>query len=97
MAEILPIGGMMRARRPHNVRDDLSIFEVEMITSQKQYLAEKEKVTMLKAELTRQKKPSVPDVLASAHDAQISELISEIEGEISGYEALKNAQVSDTK
>lgn len=66
-----------------------------MITSQKQYLAAKEKVSMLKAGLAQQKKPGVPEVLAAAHDGQVSELISDIESEITDYEVLKNAQPAD--
>lgn len=65
-----------------------------MITNHKQYLAAKEKVSMLKLTLTQQKKPAVPDVLEVAHDAQVSELLSEIENEIKKYETLKNVQVS---
>lgn len=65
-----------------------------MITNHKQYLAAKEKVSMLKSALTQQKKAGVLDVLAAAHDAQVSELVSEIESEIKEYEALKNVQVS---
>lgn len=65
-----------------------------MITNHKKYLAAKEKVSMLKSALTQQKKTNVPDALVDAHDAQVSELVSEIESEIKEYEALKNVQVS---
>ncbi len=65
-----------------------------MITNHKQYLAAKEKVSMLKSALIQQKKPAVSDVLEVAHDAQVLELLSEIESEIKEYEALKNVRVS---
>lgn len=68
-----------------------------MITSRKQYLSSKEKISMLKLALAQQKKPAVPNVLAVAHDAQVSELVSEIENEIKEYETLKNVLVIDSK
>jgi hypothetical protein len=61
-----------------------------MITSQKQLLAAKEKVKMLKESLVTEQEKSVPEVLKLATIGQIEELISEIESEINEYELLKS-------
>lgn len=66
-----------------------------MITSQRQFLAAKDKVKTLKESLILKKKADLPKILIDAHDGQVGELVSEIEAEISEYEALKEMSISD--
>ena len=66
-----------------------------MITSQKQFVAAKEKLKMLQESLKLQKKKGVPEELLQAAGGQIEELISEIESEIFDYEDLKKKQITD--
>ena len=50
-----------------------------MITSQRQLIAAKEKIKMLKESLLAEYKKDVPEILKVAATGQIEELISEIE------------------
>lgn len=66
-----------------------------MITSQRQLMAAKEKIEMLKKSLAMEFKKEVPEILKSAATGQIEELISEVESEIQDYETLKNNKLSE--
>ncbi len=66
-----------------------------MITSDKQYTAAKEQLSMLKASLSSPKKKEVPDFIEKAGKAQLQELISEIQLNMDEYSALKNSEPSD--
>lgn len=66
-----------------------------MITSQKQLIAAKEKLNLLKESLTAEYKKDVPEILKAAAIGQTEELISEIESEIAEYEGLKKSSFSE--
>jgi DNA-binding Xre family transcriptional regulator len=64
-----------------------------MITSDKQYIAAKEQLHMLKKSLLSDVKNNVPAVIEEAGKAQIKELIAEIEASINEYEnIIKNTR-----
>jgi|GEM_PF-1330036 hypothetical protein len=60
-----------------------------MITSDKQCLASRKQLAMLKESLTANLKKDIPDVIKSVSKAQLQELIDQIESEVSEYESLK--------
>ncbi len=65
-----------------------------MITCQKQLLAAKEKVHILKNSIITEKQSNEPEVLKLAKIGQIEELISEIEEEIKQYNLVKKNEIS---
>jgi hypothetical protein len=66
-----------------------------MITSQRQLIAAKEKIKMLKESLVAECKKDVPEILKSAATGQIEELIAEMESEVNEYECLKSSKLSE--
>ncbi len=68
-----------------------------MITSDKQYAAAQQQLSMLSESLSAPAKPEVPDVIEAAGKAQISQLIAEIQATMDEYQQLKKTQLSDIK
>jgi len=68
-----------------------------MITSDKQYTAAIEQLTMLTDSLASPKKKNIPDIIEKAGKAQLQNLIDEIQLNINEYEVLKNSVPSDIK
>lgn len=66
-----------------------------MMTSDKQYAAAKEQLTLLNASLSSPKKKDVPALITKAGKAQLRELIDEIQQNMKEYETLKNSEPSD--
>ena len=66
-----------------------------MITSDKQYVAAKEKLAMLTGSISSPKKKGVPDFVEQAGKAQLQELITEIQLNVEEYELLKKSKPSD--
>jgi len=66
-----------------------------MITSDKQYAAAQEQLTMLTVSLSSRKKKGVPDLIEKASKTQLHELIGEIQMNMEEYDMLKNSNPSD--
>ena len=66
-----------------------------MITSDKQCLASRKQLAMLKESLTANLKKDIPDEIKSVSKAQLQELIDQIESEVSEYECLKTLNLQD--
>jgi len=68
-----------------------------MITSNRQYKAAQEKLTMLKTSLKAAIKKGIPEIIAKAAKGQLQELISEIEVEIKEYVSICQTKPSKIK
>ncbi len=66
-----------------------------MITSNKQYDASKEQLSMLMASLNSACQKGVPELIEKAGKSQLKELISEVKLNIEEYENLKDSKPSD--
>ncbi len=65
-----------------------------MITSDRQYVAAKEKLAMLQASLKAPIKKGVPDIISKATKGQLKEMISEIKEGIKEYESICHTEPS---
>lgn len=66
-----------------------------MITSDKQYEAAKQQLSMLNDSLRAPARTDVPKIIQEVGKAQVQELMAEIKANIDEYDKLKNSALSD--
>ncbi|MDH5415201.1 MAG: helix-turn-helix domain-containing protein [Flavobacteriaceae bacterium] len=66
-----------------------------MITSDKQYAASKEQLTMLQESLSVENDKDIPEIIKNASKEQLKSLISDIQAEIDEYEKLKSIKLEE--
>lgn len=66
-----------------------------MITSDKQYAASMEQLTMLQESLSMESDQVVPEIIKNASKEQLKSLIAEVQADIDEYEKLKSIKLEE--
>jgi len=66
-----------------------------MITSDKQYAASREQLTMLRESLFVENDKTIPEIIKSASKDQLKNLIAEVQAAIDEYEKLKSIKLEE--
>lgn len=66
-----------------------------MITSDKQYAASREQLTMLQESLSVEDNKDIPEIIKNASKEQLKSLIADIQAEIDEYEKLKSIKLEE--